>query len=139
MMTEPRSRGGRPPTVSDDEIRKLRDQGLSNAAIGKQLGLTGSAIGQRLKKMADRDAEQSNRRLPWTIRDAHSTGWVYKAVVGYQKRRRGEGLSVRELREQAELEDFLHRQDAVLGYDYSRGFYLRARRPEDGPSMLVKD
>jgi hypothetical protein len=139
MMVEARDRGGRRPSVSDEQIRALLDKGLSNAAIAREVGLTPQAIGPRVKKIRERDEERANYLLPWVVREQHATGWVYRAVRGYAKRRRGEGASPRELSEGAELEAYLHREDAVVGYDYNRGFYLRSRQPDDGPSMLVKD
>lgn len=140
-MTEPRRRRGRAPSISDDEIQKLLDEGLNQSEIARWFtergrSITAQAISLRVKRI--REDQKENYILPWAVRTVHSTGFVFHAVVAYAKWRRGEALTDRQKTELRQLEQKLHELDAVITYDYHQGFVLRNRRPDDGPNLLVK-
>lgn len=100
--------------------------------------ITAQAIHLRLKRILAEDEDRAQRLLPWTVRSPeHAQGWVYGAARAYAKWQKGAGLDARELRYARELEEYLNKHDAVLTYDHDRGFLLRNRRPDDGPSGLA--
>lgn len=136
-MDVERRRRGKQPAVTDEQIQAFLDKGLNGSAIARQVGLTPQAISLRIKRLRADEADKQNYRLPWSVRVAHTTGYVYRAVVAYAKYRRGEPLTERERQERVQLEEYLHREEAVVTYDYNRGFMLRGRRPSDGPSHLA--
>jgi len=138
-----RRRRGPTSNISDDEIKKLMDEGMNPSQIARYFTdrgrpITHQGIRLRVKTIREAEADRSNYLLPWAIRTEHATGFVYRAVKAYAKARRGEALNERERIERTKLEDELHALDAVLMYDYNRGFKLRNRRPDDGPSLLAK-
>lgn len=105
-------------------------------AAGKKI--TPQAISPRLKVIREEEDSRANYILPWRVKSPeHTYGWAYNSARAYAKRERGRGLSQQELRQARELEDYLREHDAVLTYDHKRGFALRNRRPDDGPSGLV--
>lgn len=129
--------------IQDEDIQDLLDRGMTKVeiadhftALGKRISSQG--ITWRIKRMQENIHERSRFVMPWVVRSpTHTQGWVYKAAVAYGKARNGRGVSPQELRWMRELEQFLAAYDAVLTYDYNKGFMLRNRRPEDGPSMLA--
>jgi len=135
----------RPPRsgIEDDEIKTLLEQGMNKSEMARWFTergrrITQQAIGQRIKRIQEDADSQSRYVMPWVVRSPHHTqGWVYRAAVAYGKMRNGKGVSPQELRWMRELEEFLAKNEAVLTYDYNKGFMLRNRRPDDGPSMLA--
>lgn len=129
--------------IGDDEIKALLDQGLSKSAIARHFtergrSITQQAISLRVRKIQEDDTDRSQYILPWVIRTpTHTQGWVYRAVKAYAKFRQGKGVSPQELAWLRELEQALTDHDAVITYDYNKGFMLRDRRPQDGPSLLA--
>ncbi len=129
--------------IGDGEIKKLLDKGLSKSAIARHFTdrgrpITQQAISLRVKKILEGDEDRSKYILPWVIRTpTHTQGWVYRAVKAYAKYRRGRGVTPQEISHARELEDMLTKHDAVITYDYNKGFMLRSRRPEDGANLLV--
>lgn len=137
MMTEARRRRGPQPAIDESELRKLADQGLSGSAIARQLGVSPQAVNKRLQRLREQDQDRAAFLLPWSVRSEHADGYVYRAVVAYGHRMRGEALNQRQRTELSELEAFLHRHAAVVTYDYNKGFMIRNRRQDDGPGLLV--
>ncbi len=130
--------------VTDQEIRDLLGAGVLGAsAIARALTsqgkkITPQAISLRLKVLREEDESRANYILPWVVKaPEHTYGWAYTAARAYAKREQGKGLTQVELRRAKELEEILREKDAVLTYDHKRGFLLRDRRPDDGPSGLA--
>lgn len=129
--------------IEDDEIQTLLDQGLNKSDIARHFTergrtITQQAIGQRIKRIQEEADSRSRYVMPWVVRSpTHTQGWVYRAAVAYGKARAGKGVSPQELRWMRDLEEFLAKHEAVLTYDYNKGFMLRGRRQDDGPSMLA--
>ena len=143
--TEPRpSSRPRRQKVSDSEVEAMMEEGLSLADMSRRLadqGVTMSVAGLSLRKRAilDRKQEAGERLLPWTISAEHAQNlWVYSAVLAYAKMRAGRGLSDRDRRLALEFEQEMHALDSVIYYTREAGFVTRRRRPDDGPSVLVK-
>lgn len=136
MMTEARRTRGAKSHVSDQEISDLYDQLGNYSAVGRKVGLTPQAISLRMKAIREKQEDRARYILPWAVRVEHSQGWVYRAAKAYAKWRRADAISPRELAEARELEEFLASQDAVLTYDYNRGFAIRNRRAGDRPGIL---
>lgn len=129
---------GRPPTVSDEEIATLEKQGLNGSEIGRRVGLTPQAVSLRLKRLREAREKVREGNLPWTVKAAHSKGYVYRAAMAYGRWRAGKpDLGERERRERAELEAWLTKHNAVLCYDRDEGFMVRPRRDTDGPDLLA--
>ncbi len=136
----------RPPRsgIEDEEIQKLLDKGLNKKEIADWFTERGrrispQAVGQRVQRILDEEDARTRYVMPWVVRSPlHAQGWVYRAAVAYGKMRQGKGVSPQELRWMRELEEFLATHEAVLTYDYNKGFMLRNRRPGDGPSMLAR-
>lgn len=137
MMTEARRRRGPQPAINDDELRALVEKGMSGSAIARELGVSATAVNKRLQRLREKDQDRAAFLLPWAVRSEHADGYVYRAVLAYGHRMRGEALNQRQRTELAELEAFLHQHDAVVTYDYNQGFMIRNRRPGDGPSLVV--
>lgn len=130
--------------VSDQEIQDKLDAGIDTAAgvarafRNEGIEITQQAISARLRKMREDKDERAGRVLPWAVRSPdHSTGWVFLAARAYATWQKGGGLDPRELKLAKELDGYLRQHDAVLTYDRSRGFLMRNRRPDDGPSGLA--
>lgn len=105
-------------------------------AAGKKI--TPQAISLRLRTIREIDEERANYLLPWRVKSPeHTYGWAYLAARAYAKREQGKGVTQQELKQAKELEEYLREHDAVLTYDHARGFLLRNRRPDDGPSGLA--
>jgi len=142
MTTEPHRRGGRKPSISDDEIVAKLDEGLNYSEIARHFtdqgrSITQQAISLRVKRIREGQEDRAKYILPWPVRSPqHTQGWVYRAAVGYGKRQSGRGASPQELKWARELEAFLLRNDAVLTYSYNDGFMLRNRRAGDSELLV---
>lgn len=142
MTTERINRGGRPSSISNDEIIPLLDKGMTASEIaryftGRGRPITQQAISLRRAKIRDGEQDRTRNSMPWVVRTEHSTGWVYRAASAYGKWRVGRGVSPQEMKWARALEDWLIQNDAVLTYDYNEGFMLRNRRPGDREGLLV--
>lgn len=129
--------------IGDDEIATLMAQELNNTQIAKWFtergrSITQQAISMRVRRILERDMERTKYVLPWMVRSPeHAQGWVWRAVLAYAKMRKGRGVSAQDIKLARSLEDFLFKEEAVVTYDWNKGFMLRDRRPEDGASLLV--
>lgn len=129
--------------ITDEEIQALIEKGMNKVEIARHFTergrkISSQGINWRIKRMQEDSNERSRFVMPWVIRSpTHTQGWVYLAAKAYGKMRAGKGVDKEDLRRMRELEEFLAEHEAVLTYDYNKGFMLRGRRPEDGPSMLA--
>lgn len=137
MMTEARRPRGARTDLTDDELWRLHEQGMSGSEIARRTGRSAQAVNFRLKRIREQRQDTGNYLLPWAVKNAHATGYVYRAVLAHAHRQRGEALTVRARTELAALEEFLHEHDAVVTYDYNQGWQIRNRRPEDGRRLVV--
>lgn len=118
------------------------DKGLNARQIAEGFtnggrSITAEAIRQRINRMRDEDEERANFLLPWRVRQEHSQGTVYKAIVAHAKHQKGLGVTPYELDLERQLLEKLQPRNAVIGYDRDSGFVVRNRRPGDGTSALV--
>lgn len=135
----------------DDVLRKLVEQGLTDAEIGERYGASGSAVQQRRMRakppiLRPKDPNRLGHKqyVPWRIRNAHRTDELHKILIRYSNRMQGRPALLKPDNtpsEKAERELDLwmafmdganeDRQQYSVYYDYQRGFWIDPRQPGD--------
>jgi transcriptional regulator with XRE-family HTH domain len=122
----------------DEELKRLRAEGLSYAAIGERYGVTREAVSQAFarRKLAPPQRKKYALYIPWTVREAHQFDVQNRILRLYARRDMGEELPPMEAKR---LDNFLRemaKRDLVITYDREDGWGYTRRLPEDGARIF---
>jgi hypothetical protein len=117
---------------SDEKLRELLDQGLTQKEIGERYGVRRQTVGYWVKRagLSNRATAITHKDyLPWNVRDTDHHDSIARALRWYSTLQQGGELDYVAKREVQRLLDFLKARNVVVNYDRDRGFFLVPRKP----------
>lgn len=121
----------------DDELCRLREQGMSVRQIAEEFGASYEAVRLRFKNMGVRATAQPLRYdLPFSIRPDHNNHAAIKEWKKWKRREMGASRSEAEAASVDAWVSFMEGNNGFglplsVGYDRNTGFFLRRRRVGD--------
>lgn len=130
----------------DDELRKLRAQGLRYVDIAQMFHVTEDAVYKRLRKARlVEPTPQYRDLLPWRVRREHTFAFPAQMLREQGKRDRGQPILPEKQRMLNKWLEMIKSLNVVVCYDPDHppniaskvgGFYFAERLPSDGRSLI---